>query len=45
MRSILAAILAGTASSKMTSEDPTAIVETYHAIYKELKDKGMRPKV
>jgi len=45
MRSILAAILAGTASSKIKLEDPTAVVEIYHAIYKELKDKGMRPKV
>ena len=44
MRAILSAIMAGAAFGNTTSKDPKAIVETYHAVYKELRDKGIRPK-
>ena len=44
MRAILSAILAGAVTDKPPPANAGAIVETYHAIYKELQDKGIRPK-
>ena len=44
LNAILSAIMAGAAFGNTTSKDPKLMVETYHAVYKELRDKGVRPK-
>lgn len=44
MRAILSAILAGAVTENTPSASATEIVESYHAIYKELQEKGIRPK-
>jgi len=41
---IVSATLAGAAFGNSTSKDPKEMVEFYHAVYKELRDKGIRPK-
>ena len=44
LRAIVSAIMTGAAFGNSTSKDPKKMVETYHAVYKELQDKGLRPK-
>ena len=44
-RAIISAIMAGAAFGNTTSNDPREMVEIYHAVYKELRDKGLRPNI
>ena len=44
LHSIVSAIMAGASFSNAASKDPKKMVETYHAVYRELQDKGLRPK-